>query len=309
MDNLKYQDYVDLGIYPALDENGTMHFSKPNIDFIIDKYLKLKNQFEEFKKRSEAEEDIFYSQFLMARASADYYEHECKSLKEQIRDIKDYNERRVRFEEINKGLRRECQRYKKECQDLQQENARLQQQLKQAKEIINDPNTLMAQQSELIDNLTRQLAEKDKEIEVISSSKKHFKTCAENMLDVLKTINSVLPKPQENGLNYKKVADDVVALIKEKDKEIEVLRKDEYQKCCQHCDAFEELVAISKQEQKELAIQELEKVKDWLEPKYFDYEQINYLNNIIDNQINDLKMGKDYMPINTKGEQYGREID
>lgn len=125
MDNLKYQDYVDLGIYPALDENGTMHFSKPNIDFIIDKYLKLKNQFEELKKRSEAEEDIFYSQFSMARASADYYEHECKSLREQIRDIKDYNERRVRFEEINKGLRRECQRYKKECQELQQENARL----------------------------------------------------------------------------------------------------------------------------------------------------------------------------------------
>ena len=50
MDNLKYQDYVDLGIYPALDENGTMHFSKPNIDFIIVKYLKLKNQFEELKK-------------------------------------------------------------------------------------------------------------------------------------------------------------------------------------------------------------------------------------------------------------------
>lgn len=167
MNSLKYQDYVDLGIYPALDENGTMHFSKPNIDFIIDKYLKLKNQFEELKKRSEAEEDIFYSQFSMARASADYYEHECKSLREQIRDIKDYNERRVRFEEINKGLRRECQRYKKECQDLQQENARLQQQLKQAKEIINDPNTLMAQQSELIDNLTRQLAERDKEIELL----------------------------------------------------------------------------------------------------------------------------------------------
>ena len=170
MNSLKYQDYVDLGIYPALDENGMMHFSKPNIDFIIDKYLKLKNQFEELKKRSEAEEDIFYSQFSMARASADYYEHECKSLREQIRDIKDYNERRVRFEEINKGLRRECQRYKKEYQELQHENARLQQQLKQAKEIINDPNTLMAQQSELIDNLTRQLAEKDKEIERLNKA-------------------------------------------------------------------------------------------------------------------------------------------
>ena len=55
-------------------------------------------------------------------------------------------------------------------------------------------------------------------------------------------------------------------------------------------------------EKAQLAIRELEKTKEWLELKYFDYEQINYLNNIIDNQINDLKMGKDYMPINTKGE-------
>ena len=76
-----------------------------------------------------------------------------------------------------------------------------------------------------LDQLKQQLAEKDKEIEEILSSKKHFKTCAENMSDVLKTINSVLPKLQENGLNYKKVADDVIALIKEKDKEIEKLKQ------------------------------------------------------------------------------------
>ncbi len=52
--------------------------------------------------------------------------------------------------------------------------------------------------------------------------------------------------------------------LAEKDKEVEVLRKGEYQKCCQHCEAFEELVEISKQEQKDLAIQELEKVKDFI---------------------------------------------
>ena len=42
-------------------------------------------------------------------------------------------------------------------------------------------------------------------------------------------------------------------------------------------------------EQREFAIQELEKVKEWLEPKYFDYEQINYLSKIIDQQIKELK--------------------
>ena len=41
--------------------------------------------------------------------------------------------------------------------------------------------------------------------------------------------------------------------------------------------------------QTQLAIQELEKVKEWLEPKYFDYEQINYLTRIINNQIKELK--------------------
>lgn len=43
----------------------------------------------------------------------------------------------------------------------------------------------------------------------------------------------------------------------------------------------------------QLAIQELEKVKEWLEPKYFDYEQINYLSKIINQQIKELKGEKD----------------
>lgn len=48
-------------------------------------------------------------------------------------------------------------------------------------------------------------------------------------------------------------------------------------------------VLQQKQNQTQLAIQELEKVKEWLEPKYFDYEQINYLSKIIDQQIKKLK--------------------
>lgn len=105
--------------------------------------------------------------------------------------------------------------------------------------------------------LKQQLAEKDKEIKEILSSKKHFKTCAENMLDVLKTINSLLPKPQENGLNYKKVADDVVVLIKEKDKEIESLK--------QEIDEWVGYKFVKLQYQK--AIQQLEKVKIQLKDK------------------------------------------
>ena len=50
-----------------------------------------------------------------------------------------------------------------------------------------------------------------------------------------------------------------------------------------------ELVDKVKEPQTQLAIQELEKVKEWLEPKYFDYDQINYLTRIIDQQIKELK--------------------
>ena len=50
---------------------------------------------------------------------------------------------------------------------------------------------------------------------------------------------------------------------------------------------YEDAYCNSFQNQK--AIAELEKVKEWLEPKYFDYEQINYLTRIIDNQIKELK--------------------
>ena len=74
--------------------------------------------------------------------------------------------------------------------------------------------------------------------------------------------------------------------LAEKDKEIELLK---------HLGNHETATEMFKEnakliiEKRQLAIQELEKVKEWLEPKYFDYEQINYLTRIIDNQIKELK--------------------
>ena len=137
-----------------------------------------------------------------------------------------------------------------------------------------------------IEELEKQLAEKDKEIEEILSSKKHFKTCAENMLDVLKTINSVLPKPQENGLNYKKVADDVVVLIKEKDKEIKELNKT--LEMCKHIERydigemFKENVKLII-EKRQFAIQELEKVKNYCDEQFSSWENNNF-NETYDNK-------------------------
>lgn len=84
--------------------------------------------------------------------------------------------------------------------------------------------------------------------------------------------------------------------LAEKDKEIEDLNKT--LEMCKHIERydigemfFENAKLII--EKRQLAIKELEKVKEWLEPKYFDYEQINYLSKIIDQQIKELKGKKD----------------
>ena len=93
---------------------------------------------------------------------------------------------------------------------------------------------------------------------------------------------------------YKKEKPDYIQQLKqqldEKDKEIEKLK---------HLGSHETNMELFKEntkliiEKRQFAIQELEKVKDWLEPKYFDYEQINYLSKIIDQQIKELKGEKD----------------
>ena len=158
------------------------------------------------------------------------------------------------------------------------------------------------QQNE-IQQLKQQLEEKDEQIKKrVMVYEKQFIEQTDEIYSLKQQLAEKQNAIDEINKEFVQAVHDWKTLCAEKDKEIEVLRKGEYQKCCQHCEAFQHLVEVSKQDANDLAIQELEKVKEWLEPKYFDYEQINYLNNIIDNQINDLKMGKDYMPINTKGE-------
>lgn len=76
-------------------------------------------------------------------------------------------------------------------------------------------------------------------------------------------------------------------LVDEKDKEIAHLKD------FIGCKGCLDVIKKSNENQTQLAIQELEKVKEWLEPKYFDYEQINYLTRIIDQQINYLRGEKD----------------
>ena len=91
--------------------------------------------------------------------------------------------------------------------------------------------------------------------------------------------------------------------LKEKGKEIKIRndKLDELKKQLANChkslkrktQSNRDLQHLKHKTNTQLAIQELEKVKEWLEPKYFDYEQINYLSKIIDQQIKKLKGEKD----------------
>ena len=88
---------------------------------------------------------------------------------------------------------------------------------------------------------------------------------------------------EEISREFVQAVHDWKTLCAEKDKEIEKLRKGEYQKCCQHCE-------VPKQDANDLVIQELKKVKNWckesLNVSLTLYDEIK---DYINQQIKELK--------------------
>lgn len=115
--NYKYEDYINLGICPDL-VNGKLQFSKGNIDFIIEKYLKVKKDFDEFKNRTYAIEHDYDYQIMFAKADTDYFKFKYKQCFDELKELKFLDRRYDRFEKINAGLRQECRRYKQELSEL-----------------------------------------------------------------------------------------------------------------------------------------------------------------------------------------------
>lgn len=174
--------------------------------------------------------------------------------------------------------------------------------------------------------LKRQLEEKEKQIDIISRDNNSYKYNIDEQKRIIDDFAKQLKEKDNYHLRYELAgADETIANLKqqlaekqntideinkefvqsihdwkalcaEKDKEIEnlkqqniVLENENYKL------ATSSIIDKYREAQEEvsfgiqLAIQELEKVKEWLEPKYFDYEQINYLSKIIDKQIKELK--------------------
>ena len=121
--NYKYEDYINLGIYPDI-ANGELQFSKGNIDFIIEKYLKILTEFYVYKQRTLAIENEYDNQFMMIKADVDYYKSQYKQYFNELKELKLLNRRYDRFEKINAGLRQECKRYKQELLKLKLVNSK-----------------------------------------------------------------------------------------------------------------------------------------------------------------------------------------
>mgnify|MGYP005777148163 FL=1 len=114
---MNYEDYINLGICPNV-VNGELQFSKGNIDFIIEKYVKVLKEFDAYKQRSSAIEHDYDYQFMLAKADVDYYKSQYRRCFDELKELKLLNRKYDRFEKINAGLRQECKRYKQELLEL-----------------------------------------------------------------------------------------------------------------------------------------------------------------------------------------------
>ena len=120
--------------------------------------------------------------------------------------------------------------------------------------------------------LKQQLAEKEQAIESLQEINQSLGQTCNNDAKEIERLREQLAEKDVEIENLKNANSGLSELIGMKDKTFYAIEISEFQ---------------SKQNQ--TAIAELEKVKDWLELKYFDKEQINYLANAIDQQIKELK--------------------
>lgn len=186
--------------------------------------------------------------------------------------------------------REEVNKLKQQLADAEDHIDALEIQLREQYQLVDEKDKEIEKYKERVYEHTPPFAGEDDYDDLFNDVLTHGGICAGNWLFYGKYTLS--HETWDNGFCHNvlvmNIINDLKTMIKKKDEKIEelkaLLNAKEKMKT-QSIQGFNKL----KQNQAQLAIQELGKVKAWLEPKYFDYEQINYLTRIIDNQIKELK--------------------
>lgn len=137
----------------------------------------------------------------------------------------------------------------------------------QLKQQLAETDKLMQEYLSKCLSLEQQLAEKDQAIEGLQEINQSLGQTCNNDAKEIERLREKLAKTTVFAPKISNNAELVLQII-------------EYDKAG---------IDYLKQSQNQTAIAELTRVKEWVEPKYFDKEQINYLANIIDQQINNLR--------------------
>lgn len=166
----------------------------------------------------------------------------------------------------------------KQCRDCKHLNKKIE---------LNIKNKLMAENCEL----QKQLAEKEKYNLILYSMLYETleKQSCENVASQIDQMTGFTLDKQAEWFKGNRNCDELLKLLAEKEKEIE-----EMQKQLSYCESLlvRECKECDNKFKTDFAIKQLEKVKEWLELKYFNNEQIEYLTKIIDQQIKELKEKK-----------------
>lgn len=101
---------------PANDH--TLELVKKNLEECRKRESKLNEEIHKLELENKQQEDLFYIQFDMAKAEAQYYREQYKYTEERLKAVNFNALRAERIDKRNEGLRRQCREYKQKLEDL-----------------------------------------------------------------------------------------------------------------------------------------------------------------------------------------------
>lgn len=101
---------------PANDH--TLEFIKKNLEECRKRESKLNEEIHKLELENKQQEDLFYIQFDMAKAEAQYYREQYKYTEECLKAANFNALRAERIDRRNVGLRKQCREYKQKLEDL-----------------------------------------------------------------------------------------------------------------------------------------------------------------------------------------------